>query len=110
MRVVTKIGADAVQEAALGHNSEKSNELLKEYVEKVAKKTRSMKAISGDIKEILNDAKADGFLETSIKDAVKILEMTDDQIQSAKEVDSETKRITKLCADLPLFRNRKDED
>lgn len=110
MRKMKKLGADAVQEAAMGHNAPPlDDKLLKEHVQKVAKLQNSMEALNGKIKEELRTAKDNGFKKMSIRAAVKELRMTAEQRQSREEIDAETKRITRLCADLPLFSGQSEE-
>jgi uncharacterized protein (UPF0335 family) len=90
-----------LHEVAVGGSN--SDELIKKYVQNVARWKNEISEISGKIKDELNSAKQDGFLKTSIHNAVKNLRMSEDQRQARDEIDSETQRITELCADLPLF-------
>lgn len=92
----------------IGHNSE--DELLRGYVQKTAGLVREMQEINGEIKEVLREAKDAGFLKMAIRRAVKDLMMNEEQRQARKEVDAETKRITELCSDLPLFGSSDKED
>lgn len=87
--------------AAHGDNSDK---LLKDYVTKCANLMGEMESKNSDLKEVLRSAKNDGFLKTSIRNAVKELRMTTEQRDSRKEIDEMTARYTELCRDLPLFK------
>lgn len=100
-----KVKEDAFTEegSALGHNSGANDKNLIAHVEFVAREMDKIDAIRGKIKDRLDKAKTDGFLKTSIRNAIKVLRMTEEQIQAKEEIDSETARITELCADLPLF-------
>lgn len=90
-------------EMDLPANGDNSDQLLKDYVSKVFNIEEEITALRGDIKEILSNAKNDGFLKTSIKDTVKNLRKTEEQRQSKREVDETTAHYTALCKDLPLF-------
>lgn len=98
---------DEKNAAAVGDNADR---ILMEYVEKVAKFQDQIDTINGKMKDTLNAAKKDGFLKTSIKEAIKNLRMTKEQWQSKKEIHNETMRITKLCSDLPLFAKNEEDD
>lgn len=88
------------QAAGKGHNSD---ELKRDYVKKLVGLKMEMTAIRGREKDLLNNAKTDGILKTSLRNAVKELAKTDEQLQAQKEVDTETAYITALCKGLPLF-------
>jgi hypothetical protein len=97
-----KSGAAAVQQNAMGIGGNRE-EFEKSCVEFVAKKTMAIQGINGEIKEKLREAKEVGSSKMAIRRAVKHLLMSEEQRQSKDEVESETQRITALCADLPLF-------
>lgn len=92
----------ALGKAKAGHNND---ELVKDYVKKLCNIRARQVALRGEEKDLLNKAKADNILKTSLKNAVKELAMTPEQTQAKAEVDDETKRITALCKDLPLFKS-----
>lgn len=85
---------------AYGDNSGK---LLVDYVERYTKKLEAVEAIRGEMKDILNEAKNDGFLKTAIRKTVKNLRLTEEQRQAKQEIDEATRHYTELCQDLPLF-------
>ena len=85
---------------AQGHNSD---QLLKDYVSQLAKKEAAIEGIRGEIKDILSNAKNDGFLKTSLRNTVKKLRMSEEQRQAKSEVDKATEEYTALCKDLPLW-------
>jgi uncharacterized protein (UPF0335 family) len=85
-------------------NTDNFDALLRDYVEKVAKKENSIDGIRGELKDILNEAKNAGFLKTSIRKAVRKLRMTQEQIQAKTEVDEAAEQYFNLCKDLPLFK------
>lgn len=94
--------------SAIGHNDPINAKNLQEHVLYVAKKEAEKRKIDGQIKDRLHDAKNEGFLKTSIRKAVKILNMTEEQLQAKKEIDDATEYYTDLCKDLPLFSSNKD--
>lgn len=87
-------------EPLIGDNSDAR---VQEYVKFVTEKKRKIAALNGEIKDKLNEAKGEGFSKMAIRGAVKVLEMTEEQKQAKKEVDSAILAITAACADLPLF-------
>ena len=92
--------------AEAGHNNDK---LLQDYVIRFAKKQLEIEKLSGEGKEILREAKNDGFLKTSIRKAVKNLRMTPEQVQAKQEVEDTTKTYMEICGDLPLFQQASAE-
>lgn len=100
MKKVTNIKEMHENAIGGGHNSD---ELLKKYVVNIAQYEDQMMVIRGKIKAELQSAKDDGFLKMAIRKAVKSLTMTEEQRQAKQEVEIETRRITELCRDLPLF-------
>ena len=102
--------AFAEEESAIGHNDPINAKNLQEHVSYVAKKEAEKRKIDGQIKDRLSDAKNEGFLKTSIRKAVKILNMTEEQLQAKKEIDDATEYYTDLCKDLPLFASNREEN
>lgn len=96
-------------EASIGHNSA-SDELLKGYMEKLNNLTNDAEAVRGDIKEVLNQAKADGFLKTSLRKALKDLRMTEEQRQSSNEVQQSREEYVRICKELGLFVPEESEE
>lgn len=88
------------KQAEKGHNSE---QLLKGYVEKMVRLEDEMTDLRGAQKDLLNDAKDNGFLKTAIKKAIKQLRKTDEQRQADNEVKKATEDYIKICSGLPLF-------
>ena len=85
--------------SAIGHNGD-SAAADKKCVEKVAKLEEERRAIAGNIKDILNKHKdAYGTPKQSIRKAVKILAMTEEQFQAKKEIDFQAQAIIQLFVD-----------
>jgi len=82
--------------AQVGHNSQVKDALTIKVAEEIMELNSKMADIRGKIKDKLNYAKENGILKTSVKDAVKILGMTEEQYQAKKEVEAETRRIVQL--------------
>ena len=102
MPKMKKLGADAVKEAAMGHNKA-SEECCRGHIEYVAKKMIAMQGINGDIKDRLRKAKEDGIPKMAIRAAVKRLMMSEEQLQSREEVEHEAQILYDLGAEMPLF-------
>lgn len=105
-----KDSAFAEEGSAIGHNNPINAKNLQEHVIYVAKKEAEKRKIDGQIKDRLGNAKNEGFLKTSIRKAVKILNMSEEQIQAKKEIDDATEYYTDLCRDLPLFAAHSEEE
>jgi uncharacterized protein (UPF0335 family) len=98
------------KEPTIGDNLPIDTKLLQEHVVYIAKKMDEQDQISGKMKDRLRAAKDDGFSKMAIRKAAKLLRMTEEQRQAKKEVETQTEYYTDLCADLPLFANRREED
>lgn len=72
-----KIGADAAQEAAIGHNLG-DDEMLKAGVERILKWESSIDGIRAKIKDEKNELKTSGFLKMSVSKAVRDLRSTEE--------------------------------
>ena len=86
---------------AKGNNSD---QLLKNYVERVGNIMNEMSALNSDLKDVLRQAKSDGFLKTAIRKTVKQLQMTGDHLDAKREIDEATKHYVAICKELPLFK------
>lgn len=88
---------------AHGDNSDK---LQISYVEEWHTLTLQEIKLRGKKKDLLNKAKNDGFLKTSIKQGYKKLTLNEEQLQARAEVEAQAEKIFELCCDLPLFQVR----
>lgn len=91
---------DFSEPRSTGDNSE---EALRDFVSRYANLQNQIVDLRGDQKEILTEAKDCGHSKMAIRKAVKILQMSEEQVQAHKEIDDQVQRITEACADLPLF-------
>lgn len=103
-----KLGADAVQANAMGHNSI-TDETRRSHLEYIAKKMIAIQGINGDIKDRLRKAKDDGMKKMSLRKAAKMLMMSEEQRQAQEEVKHEADILYDLGADMPLFSAYKRE-
>lgn len=108
---MTKEARGEKEVAAKGHNSDT---LKMEYIEKLAQiyiraedAKDVVKKINGEAKDVLNDAKNDGFLKIplrkEVQKKVKESRLSEEQRQAIKEVDSERLHVRKLCDQLKLI-------
>lgn len=96
-------GANAVRDAAMGHNSRGKDEQTKKYVTFVAERESKIKSLRNEIKEEMVSAREDGCPVKAIRRTAKYLAMSEDKRVIVDEEQVETDRITELCRDLPLF-------
>ena len=76
---------DNVIEAGSGHNSLHPED-LKSYCERIEKLIEDRKLISGDIKQVLDEADMNGFDKRTIKDVIKIRAMDPDDRREQAEL------------------------
>lgn len=95
--------AQARGDAVLPAKGDNAKILLQDYIKEFERlEAEKDKAVSAQ-KEMLNRAKKDGFLKTSIRITVRRRKETVEQRNSRKEIEAEIETYTQMCADLPLF-------
>lgn len=109
MRKSNKTGADAVQENALGHNSEARKKAVADYIKEDMKIVRQIEALNDKRKNNLRKAKEDGLLKTSIRSTTKFCTMSAEQRQAKEETESETKFYREAAKQYGLFDNSEEE-
>lgn len=98
---MTKPEGRGEREIPKGHNREK---LREKYMQALLTISQKKQALAQQEKDILTEAKNDGFRKTSLKDARKLLLMSEDSRQAKKEIDLETDEIYQACIASPLFK------
>ena len=108
VKEVKKIGADAVQAAALGHNKiTKENELT--FIKKDLEFVRKIERLNDERKANLRAAKDAGMKKMSIRATTKEIMMSGEQRQSIAEVADEKARYLQACIEEGIFVPFKDE-
>jgi len=86
--------------ATVGHNKVDIDKADKACVKRVAELEHKRQVLSGEIKDILNEHKnAWGTPKGSIRKAVKVLDMTEEQFQAKNEVERHANHIVQLFAE-----------
>lgn len=86
--------------AGVGHNQGEQDKADMAVVEKVKDIEAKRTKLAGDIKDFLNKHKNDyGTPKGSIRQAVKLLNISEEQYQAKKEVAIQAQRIVQLFVD-----------
>lgn len=102
MRKVKKLGADALQESAMGHNR-LDKEIEAKFLKTDADIVESIAQLNEKRKENLADAKDAGMLKTAIRKCTAESRKSIEARQEDAEVDDEKKRYIAICKEVGLF-------
>lgn len=82
-----------------------SGEMLREFVEKMENLGAQKSALSDDMKAIMADAKAKGFVPEAIKTIIKMRSMKPSELAEAEALIDTYRHALGMGDDLPLFRH-----
>ncbi len=106
----TTQGADAVQAAAIGHNSPNQKKAEIDILRRASKQVEDIAILQDGLKEILREGKEIGMSKMGIRKAIKETRMTLEQLQARQEVDDEKKRYIAICKEVGLFVPEDEEE
>lgn len=103
MSRIKKLGADAVQEAALGHNRPDQHKMEIAILRRFSKITEDITILQDGAKAILREAKDIGMSKMGVRKAVKEMRMSLEQLQARQEVEDAKNQYIHLYKQTDMF-------